>query len=49
MESTTDGVEHGLIAPHGGRLNPREVTGDAARLIRRRESYEDLMRNFEGL
>src|SRR6266571_3947098 len=26
----TDGVEQGLIAPHGGRLNPRQVTGDEA-------------------
>jgi sulfate adenylyltransferase len=26
----TDGVEQGLIAPHGGKLNPREVSGDAA-------------------
>ena len=28
-----DGVEQGLIAPHGGRLNPREVRGDAARAL----------------
>ena len=26
----------GLIAPHGGRLNPREVTGDAARALEER-------------
>ena len=25
-----DGTEHGLIAPHGGRLNPRQVQGDEA-------------------
>jgi sulfate adenylyltransferase len=31
-----DGVEQGLIAPHGGRLNPREVTGDAARALEER-------------
>ena len=31
-----DGVEHGLIAPHGGKLNPREVTGDAARALEER-------------
>ncbi len=28
-----DGVEQGLIAPHGGKLNPREVQGDAARAL----------------
>jgi sulfate adenylyltransferase len=28
-----DGVEQGLIAPHGGKLNLREVTGDAARAL----------------
>jgi sulfate adenylyltransferase len=28
-----DGVEQGLIAPHGGKLNPREVKGDAARAL----------------
>ncbi len=28
-----DGVEQGLIAPHGGKLNPREVSGDAARSL----------------
>jgi len=28
-----DGVEQGLIAPHGGKLNPREVAGDAARAL----------------
>jgi len=28
-----DGVEQGLIAPHGGKLNPREVSGDAARAL----------------
>ena len=28
-----DGTEHGLIAPHGGTLNPREVTGEAARAL----------------
>ena len=26
-------TDHGLIAPHGGRLNPREVHGDAARAL----------------
>lgn len=26
----TDGTEHGLIAPHGGTLNPRQVYGDEA-------------------
>ncbi|TAK64988.1 MAG: sulfate adenylyltransferase, partial [Dehalococcoidia bacterium] len=31
-----DGVEEGLIAPHGGRLNPREVTGVAARSLEER-------------
>jgi sulfate adenylyltransferase len=29
----SDGVEHGLIAPHGGKLNPREVAGAAARAL----------------
>jgi len=29
----TDGVEQGLIAPHGGKLNPREVQGAAARAL----------------
>ncbi|MEX2225103.1 MAG: sulfate adenylyltransferase [Dehalococcoidia bacterium] len=28
-----DGVEQGLIAPHGGKLNPREVQGAAARAL----------------
>ena len=28
-----DGVEQGLIAPHGGKLNPREVTGGEARAL----------------
>ncbi len=28
-----DGVEQGLIAPHGGALNPREVTGPQARAL----------------
>jgi len=28
-----DGTEHGLIPPHGGKLNPREVTGDAAKAL----------------
>ena len=28
-----DGVEQGLIAPHGGKLNPREVASDAARTL----------------
>jgi sulfate adenylyltransferase len=28
-----DGVEHGLIPPHGGKLNQRELTGDAARAL----------------
>ena len=31
-----DGVEQGLIAPHGGKLNPREVHGDAARELEQR-------------
>src|SRR3990172_7464176 len=31
-----DGVEQGLIAPHGGKLHPREVTGDAARALEER-------------
>lgn len=26
----TDGTEHGLITPHGGKLNPREVSGGEA-------------------
>jgi diaminopimelate decarboxylase len=40
-----------LSSQYNLRPRPPEVmiTGDAARLIRRRESYEDLMRNFEGL
>ena len=29
----TDGVEVGLIAPHGGTLNPREVTGAEAHAL----------------
>ncbi len=29
----SDGAEQGLIAPHGGKLNPREVHGDAARAL----------------
>jgi sulfate adenylyltransferase len=29
----TDGTEKGLIAPHGGKLNPREVAGDAAKAL----------------
>ncbi len=28
-----DGTEQGLIAPHGGKLNQREVTGDAAEAL----------------
>jgi sulfate adenylyltransferase len=28
-----DGVEHGLIAPHGGKLNPREVAGADAKAL----------------
>ncbi len=28
-----DGVEQGLVAPHGGRLNAREVTGAEARAL----------------
>ncbi len=28
-----DGTEHGLIAPHGGKLNPRQVTGDEAKAL----------------
>ena len=28
-----DGTEQGLIAPHGGKLNQREVTGDAAKSL----------------
>lgn len=31
-----DGTEHGLIAPHGGKLNPREVQGDAAKTLEER-------------
>jgi sulfate adenylyltransferase len=31
-----DGTEHGLIPPHGGALNPRDVTGDAARELAQR-------------
>jgi sulfate adenylyltransferase len=31
-----DGTEQGLIAPHGGALNPREVTGDEARALKER-------------
>ncbi len=31
-----DGVEQGLIAPHGGKLNTREVHGDAARELEQR-------------
>jgi len=31
-----DGTEHGLIEPHGGRLNPREVHGDAAKALEAR-------------
>jgi sulfate adenylyltransferase len=29
----TDGTEKGLIAPHGGKLNAREITGDAAKAL----------------
>ena len=29
----TDGTDKGLIAPHGGKLNAREVTGDAAKAL----------------
>jgi sulfate adenylyltransferase len=29
----SDGTEQGLIAPHGGKLRPREVTGDAAKAL----------------
>jgi sulfate adenylyltransferase len=29
----TDGTDPGLIAPHGGRLHPREVRGDEARAL----------------
>jgi sulfate adenylyltransferase len=29
----TDGTEQGLIAPHGGKLNAREVAGDEARAL----------------
>ncbi|HEX5478685.1 MAG TPA: sulfate adenylyltransferase [Dehalococcoidia bacterium] len=32
----TDGTEQGLIAPHGGKLNAREVTGDAAKALEER-------------
>jgi sulfate adenylyltransferase len=32
----TDGTEQGLIPPHGGKLNPREVTGDAATALAQR-------------
>ena len=31
-----DGTEHGLIAPHGGTLNPREVSGDDAKALEER-------------
>jgi len=31
-----DGTEHGLIAPHGGALNPRQVSGDEARALEER-------------
>jgi len=31
-----DGTEHGLIAPHGGKLNPRQVTGDEAKTLEER-------------
>jgi len=31
-----DGVEQGLIAPHGGKLNPREAEGDEARALEER-------------
>jgi sulfate adenylyltransferase len=31
-----DGVEQGLIAPHGGRLNAREARGDEARALEER-------------
>jgi sulfate adenylyltransferase len=31
MGNMGDGVDKGLIAPHGGNLNAREVTGDAAK------------------
>lgn len=31
-----DGTEQGLIAPHGGALNPREVSGDQARALEER-------------
>ena len=31
-----DGTEQGLIAPHGGKLNIREVTGDAAKALEER-------------
>jgi sulfate adenylyltransferase len=31
-----DGIEQGLIPPHGGKLNPREATGDAARALEER-------------
>lgn len=29
----TDGTDKGLIAPHGGKLNAREVSGDAAKAL----------------
>ena len=32
----SDGTEQGLIAPHGGSLNPREVTGEQARSLEER-------------
>ena len=32
----SDGMEQGLIAPHGGKLNIREVTGDAAKALEER-------------
>ena len=38
----TDGTDKGLIAPHGGTLNPREVTADEAKSLAARA--EDLPR-----
>jgi diaminopimelate decarboxylase len=48
-----DAGAYGMCLSSQYNLRPRPpevlVTGDEARVIRRRESYEDLMRNFEGL
>ena len=45
-----DGVEQGLIAPHGGKLNPREVKGDAARALEdRAQSLAKIVLNSREL